>query len=56
MQDASLDFEDALLERFDIVLASLHDRGDHSSTELTERYLAAIRHPLVNVITRVVEP
>jgi DNA polymerase (family 10) len=51
MQDGSLDFDDGLLERFDIVLASLHDRGDHSSAELTERYLAAIRHPLVNIIT-----
>lgn len=51
MQDGSLDFEDAILERFDIVLASLHDHAGHSGEELTSRYLAAIRHPLVNVIT-----
>jgi DNA polymerase (family 10) len=51
MHDGSLDFEDAILDQFDVVLASLHDRGEHSGPELTDRYLAAIRHPLVNVIT-----
>ena len=49
--DGSLDFEDDILEGFDIVLASLHDAVDHDGTRLTERYLQAIRHPLVNVIT-----
>jgi DNA polymerase (family X) len=49
--DGSLDFPDAVLERLDIVLASLHDAGADSGARLTERYLAAIRHPLVNVIT-----
>jgi DNA polymerase (family 10) len=51
MPDGSLDFEDHLLEGFDIVLASLHDAANHDPTRLTERYLRAIRHPLVNVIT-----
>lgn len=51
MQDGSLDFDDALLEQFDIVLASLHDHGGQTGPELTGRYLQAIRHPLVNVIT-----
>lgn len=51
MHDGSLDFDDATLEGFDIVLASLHDHGGHSAARLTERYLRAIRHPLVNVIT-----
>ena len=40
-----------LLAGFDIVLASLHDHGGHEASRLTERYLRAIRHPLVNVIT-----
>ena len=40
-----------LLAGFDIVLASLHDHGGHDGAQLTERYLRAIRHPLVNVIT-----
>ena len=46
-----LDFEDVILEDFDIVLASLHVDDGQDRGELTERYLRAIRHPLVNVIT-----
>jgi DNA polymerase (family 10) len=51
MPDGSLDFDDRLLEGFDIVLASLHDHCGHEDARLTERYLRAIHHPLVNVIT-----
>jgi DNA polymerase (family 10) len=51
MHDGSLDFDDELLAGFDIVLASLHDHGGHDRAWLTERYVRAIRHPLVNVIT-----
>ncbi len=51
MHDGSLDFDDQALGGFDIVLASLHDHGGHDGARLTERYLRAIRHPLVNVIT-----
>jgi DNA polymerase (family 10) len=51
MHDGSLDFDDEVLAGFDIVLASLHDHGGHDPGWLTERYLRAIRHPLVNVIT-----
>ena len=51
MPDGSLDFDDEQLAGFDIVLASLHDHAGHDGVMLTERYLRAIRHPLVNVIT-----
>ena len=51
MTNGSLDFEDDLLEGFDIVLASLHEAGGDDEQRLSERYLRAIRHPLVNVIT-----
>ena len=51
MHDGTLDFPDHVLEGFDIVLASLHDDGGHEATRLSERYLSAMRHPLVNVIT-----
>jgi len=51
MPDGSLDFDDEQLAGFDIVLASLHDHAGHDGAMLTERYLRAIRHPLVNVIT-----
>lgn len=46
-----LDFSDRDLERFDIVLASLHDAAGHSPEQLLARYSAAMRHPLVSMIT-----
>ena len=51
MPDGRLDFDDEVLESLDIVLASLHDSAGHDGARLTRRCLAAIRHPLVNVIT-----
>ena len=51
MPDGRLDFDDEVLESLDIVLASLHDRAGHDGARLTRRCLAAIAHPLVNVIT-----
>jgi DNA polymerase (family 10) len=49
--DGRLDFPDRVLERFDIVLVSLHERAGHGPEQLMRRYQAAMRHPLVNVIT-----
>jgi DNA polymerase (family 10) len=51
LADGRLDFRDHILERFDIVLASLHERAGHSPEQLLNRYLSAMRHPLVSVIT-----
>lgn len=51
MSDGSLDFDDAQLEGFDIVLASLHDDHGDDGARLTERYVQAMRHPMVNIIT-----
>jgi DNA polymerase (family 10) len=51
MSDGSLDFDDDQLAGFDIVLASLHGGHGCDGRELTERYLRAMRHPMVNVIT-----
>jgi DNA polymerase (family 10) len=51
LPNGTLDFPDDVLERLDIVLASLHDAARHDPATLTRRCLAAIRHPLVNVIT-----
>jgi len=49
--DGTLDFDDEVLGGFDIVLASLHDACEQDGPQLTKRYLKAMRHPLVNVIT-----
>jgi DNA polymerase (family 10) len=51
MPDGSLDFPDRILERLDIVLASLHDSARHDAKTLTRRCVQAIRHPLVTIVT-----
>jgi DNA polymerase (family 10) len=51
LRDGRLDFADKILERFDIVLASLHERANHGPEQLLRRYLDAMRHPLVTLIT-----
>jgi DNA polymerase (family 10) len=51
MHDGSLDFDDPLLEGFDIVLASLHDDRGDDGARLTDRYIRAMEHPMVNIIT-----
>jgi len=51
LEDGSLDFTDTQLAQFDVVLASLHEDHGHPGSRLTERYLTAMRHPLVNVVT-----
>jgi DNA polymerase (family 10) len=51
MPDGRLDFPDEVLATLDIVLASLHEHAGHNARRLTRRCLAAIRHPLVSIIT-----
>ena len=48
--DGSLDYPDELLERFDVVLASVHTARNQPSEQLTRRTLAAIENPHVDVI------
>jgi len=48
--DGALDFEDELLARFDLVVASVHVARRQSRAELTTRTLNAIRSPHVDVI------
>jgi len=51
LPNGRLDLPDEVMEPLDIVLASLHEPAGHGPERLLERYLAAVRHPLVNVIT-----
>jgi DNA polymerase (family 10) len=51
LENGRLDFPDQILGQFDIVLASLHERAGHSSEQLMKRYVSAMRHPLVTMIT-----
>lgn len=51
LPDGKLDFPDRILETFDIVLASLHERAGQPPDRLMNRYIGAMRHPLVTIIT-----
>lgn len=48
--DGRLDYDDELLARFDVVVASLHVGRRQPRAELTARVLGAIRNPHVDVI------
>jgi DNA polymerase (family 10) len=48
--DGELDYPDELLERFDLVVASVHVARRQSKAELTQRTLNGIRSPHVDVI------
>ncbi len=50
LPDGTLDYEDELLARLDWVVASVHTAFGMSEQALTERMIAAIEHPLVDVI------
>lgn len=48
--DATLDYDDELLARFDVVIASIHTGRGQPPEQLTARCLAAIESPHVDVI------
>jgi DNA polymerase (family 10) len=48
--DGSVDYDDEVLARFDIALASLHSGWDQDEAAVTNRLVRAIEHPLVDVI------
>jgi DNA polymerase (family 10) len=48
--DATLDYPDELLARFDVVIASIHTGRGQAAEQLTKRALAAIEHPHVDVL------
>jgi DNA polymerase (family 10) len=50
LPDGSVDYEDALLEQLDWVVASLHTSFRLGEKEQTERMMRAMEHPLVDVI------
>lgn len=50
LEDGSLDLPDAALADLDVVVAAIHSKFDLSRARQTERLLAAIAHPRVNVV------
>lgn len=50
LEDGSLDFPDKLLERLDLVVASVHSKLDLAEDRQTERMIRAMDNPLVSII------
>lgn len=50
LSDGSLDFPDDLLERLDVVVASVHSGFQQSREKITGRILSAIENPHVDII------
>jgi DNA polymerase (family 10) len=50
LADGSLDLEEEWLEKLDVVVVSVHSRFELPEKEQTERILAAVRHPQVNIL------
>jgi DNA polymerase (family 10) len=51
LPDGSLDFADDILDRLDVVLASLHEPAGQTADALLDRYVRAMQHPRVHIIT-----
>ena len=51
LPDGRLDLPEPIMEGLDIVLASLHDAAGQPPERLLARYLGAMAHPLVNIVT-----
>lgn len=49
--DGRLDLPERTLKRFDLVLASLHEHAGQPPDQLLRRYLRAMLHPLVSIVT-----
>ncbi len=50
LADGALDLEEEWLEKLDVVVVSVHSRFDLPEQEQTERILAAVQHPQVNIL------
>jgi DNA polymerase (family 10) len=50
LNDGSLDYEDALLDRFDFVIASVHSNLRMDKSKATGRLLKAIEHPRTTIL------
>ena len=49
LRDGGLDYPDRVLERFDVIIASIHNRYKMDEAEMTRRLLTAMRNPLFKI-------
>lgn len=47
--DGSLDYPDKVLEKFDVIVASIHSRYKMDSRKMTQRILTAVRQPVFKI-------
>jgi DNA polymerase (family X) len=47
--DGALDYPDAVLERFDVIIASIHNRLKMDEDAMTKRVIAAMRRPVFKI-------
>ncbi|MFN4260941.1 MAG: DNA polymerase/3'-5' exonuclease PolX [Gemmataceae bacterium] len=50
LPDGKLDYDDAVLDTFDYVVASVHSHFNQPEKEMTERIIKAIHHPRVTML------
>ncbi len=50
LSDGQLDFEDAFLAEFDLVVASVHSKFSMTEKEATERLIRAVQNPHVDIL------
>jgi DNA polymerase (family 10) len=49
LADGSLDYPDAILEKLDVVIASIHSRHKMDEDAMTDRIVRAMRHPVYKI-------
>jgi DNA polymerase (family 10) len=49
LEDGSLDYPDHILERFDIIIASIHSRHKMDADQMTHRLLRALKSPFFKI-------
>ena len=49
LRDGALDYPDQVLERFDVIIASIHNRYKMDEAEMTRRLLTAMKNPLFKI-------
>ncbi|MFW5981028.1 MAG: DNA polymerase/3'-5' exonuclease PolX [bacterium] len=50
LRDGSLDYDDQLLSKLDVVIASIHTGFNQTAEEITDRIIQAMRNPHVDII------
>jgi DNA polymerase (family 10) len=49
LQDGGLDYPDSILEKFDLIIASIHNRYRLDEDQMTKRIIKAMKNPLFKV-------